>query len=136
MCSVFLPGATRQCLPASTDRRLQTFPNTCMQVTPLAKQHVHTGVGTIQRTHCFALSSSSAETHVSGQLGILYEFPFSGCSCLFYAYHPCLFPGSYPRVVRQCDARFIVGHRRRRLDRKSTRLNSSHSQISYAVFCF
>src|SRR2546430_10534772 len=25
--------------------------------------------------------------------------------------------------------------RRRRLDRKSTRLNSSHSQISYAVFC-
>src|SRR5688572_31034476 len=29
------------------------------------------------------------------------------------------------------------GHSRRRLlrDRKSTRLNSSHSQISYAVFC-
>src|SRR3990167_1714809 len=24
----------------------------------------------------------------------------------------------------------------RKLDRKSTRLNSSHSQISYAVFCF
>src|SRR2546430_11972835 len=38
----------------------------------------------------------------------------------------------------------IVGHEayadriseaRRRIDRKSTRLNSSHSQISYAVFC-
>src|SRR5688572_31261291 len=27
------------------------------------------------------------------------------------------------------------GGGRRRLDRKSTRLNSSHSQISYAVFC-
>src|SRR2546430_12167822 len=27
------------------------------------------------------------------------------------------------------------GHERRRQDRKSTRLNSSHSQISYAVFC-
>src|SRR2546430_10626394 len=27
----------------------------------------------------------------------------------------------------------VVEHRR--LDRKSTRLNSSHSQISYAVFC-
>src|SRR2546430_6672391 len=27
--------------------------------------------------------------------------------------------------------RAVVGH----LDRKSTRLNSSHSQISYAVFC-
>src|SRR5688572_31410302 len=26
-------------------------------------------------------------------------------------------------------------HRRLRPDRKSTRLNSSHSQISYAVFC-
>src|SRR5438270_8139920 len=30
-----------------------------------------------------------------------------------------------------CDA----GHRVREEDRKSTRLNSSHSQISYAVFC-
>src|SRR5256886_12046336 len=29
----------------------------------------------------------------------------------------------------------IVTHRDLRLDRKSTRLNSSHSQISYAVFC-
>src|SRR5688572_31623666 len=26
-------------------------------------------------------------------------------------------------------------HREAKLDRKSTRLNSSHSQISYAVFC-
>src|SRR5688572_31093376 len=26
-------------------------------------------------------------------------------------------------------------HQRKREDRKSTRLNSSHSQISYAVFC-
>src|SRR2546421_7863350 len=28
-----------------------------------------------------------------------------------------------------------VGDRRRPVDRKSTRLNSSHDQISYAVFC-
>src|SRR5688572_31472302 len=28
-----------------------------------------------------------------------------------------------------------AGHERAREDRKSTRLNSSHSQISYAVFC-
>src|SRR2546430_9368875 len=28
-----------------------------------------------------------------------------------------------------------VGHDPARADRKSTRLNSSHSQISYAVFC-
>src|SRR2546430_13476944 len=31
------------------------------------------------------------------------------------------------------DATFA--HARRYVDRKSTRLNSSHSQISYAVFC-
>src|SRR2546430_8857850 len=35
-----------------------------------------------------------------------------------------------PRVVQQQSA-FRPVHR----DRKSTRLNSSHSQISYAVFC-
>src|SRR5688572_27560050 len=29
----------------------------------------------------------------------------------------------------------VVSQHRHRLDRKSTRLNSSHSQISYAVFC-
>src|SRR2546427_5677599 len=29
----------------------------------------------------------------------------------------------------------IKGHTMNMLDRKSTRLNSSHSQISYAVFC-
>src|SRR2546427_8626744 len=35
---------------------------------------------------------------------------------------------------RDRDARPAERHRRAR-DRKSTRLNSSHSQISYAVFC-
>src|SRR2546421_9359103 len=30
---------------------------------------------------------------------------------------------------------FLSPPRRRRRDRKSTRLNSSHDQISYAVFC-
>src|SRR2546427_9364366 len=29
----------------------------------------------------------------------------------------------------------LIGKRLRNRDRKSTRLNSSHSQISYAVFC-
>src|SRR2546430_7814746 len=35
-------------------------------------------------------------------------------------------------VLEQADPEVEVG---RTLDRKSTRLNSSHSQISYAVFC-
>src|SRR2546427_3315143 len=39
-------------------------------------------------------------------------------------------PGRVRRVLRRADP----GYRRLR-DRKSTRLNSSHSQISYAVFC-
>src|SRR2546430_6128138 len=55
-----------------------------------------------------------------------------------------LFP--YTTLFRSCGLRFdrrtggcLGGGRRRAsrklLDRKSTRLNSSHSQISYAVFC-
>src|SRR2546430_12434577 len=35
----------------------------------------------------------------------------------------------------QCEKSGRSGHELRNLDRKSTRLNSSHSQISYAVFC-
>src|SRR2546430_8729844 len=43
----------------------------------------------------------------------------------------------YRRVSRQLDARPDPRSPRNTsiLDRKSTRLNSSHSQISYAVFC-
>src|SRR2546430_12519542 len=41
--------------------------------------------------------------------------------------------GHRPRLDAQSRDR--GGQARRRLDRKSTRLNSSHSQISYAVFC-
>src|SRR2546430_8932662 len=37
--------------------------------------------------------------------------------------------------VFQLDAKGRVGQGFHDLDRKSTRLNSSHSQISYAVFC-
>src|SRR2546428_6082783 len=37
-------------------------------------------------------------------------------------------------VVETCDAMAGLNHQLR-LDRKSTRLNSSHDQISYAVFC-
>src|SRR5688572_33415074 len=37
-------------------------------------------------------------------------------------------PIDHPAEIAQADGRTV-------LDRKSTRLNSSHSQISYAVFC-
>src|SRR5256885_7127900 len=39
------------------------------------------------------------------------------------------------RVRHQTDARPERHQRRTRVDRKSTRLNSSHLVISYAVFC-
>src|SRR5579872_7578153 len=35
----------------------------------------------------------------------------------------------------RCDRRSARRHARARRDRKSTRLNSSHVRISYAVFC-
>src|SRR2546427_5351197 len=46
--------------------------------------------------------------------------------------------GRRPRVILHLEAREMVGRGLRggwHRDRKSTRLNSSHSQISYAVFC-
>src|SRR3712207_8232705 len=41
-----------------------------------------------------------------------------------------------PRNLREQPRRVLVGRQTRaRRDRKSTRLNSSHANISYAVFC-
>src|SRR3990167_2858833 len=43
----------------------------------------------------------------------------------------------WPMAVENCYSPALTHPEvwRRKLDRKSTRLNSSHSQISYAVFC-
>src|SRR2546422_7023096 len=38
-------------------------------------------------------------------------------------------------ACRPCRSQHASGSARRLLDRKSTRLNSSHGYISYAVFC-
>src|SRR5205807_3479236 len=44
---------------------------------------------------------------------------------------------SWPCIVSRCHHRAIGAgcHDRNKIDRKSTRLNSSHLVISYAVFC-
>src|SRR5205085_12581041 len=42
----------------------------------------------------------------------------------------CVPPAEIPNVAKQYGV-----SRKHAVDRKSTRLNSSHSQISYAVFC-
>src|SRR2546427_8103775 len=39
------------------------------------------------------------------------------------------------RAAAGAAATFSTSRSKQRVDRKSTRLNSSHSQISYAVFC-
>src|SRR5688572_18559224 len=52
------------------------------------------------------------------------------------AAEPCN-PWEVASELPQCggEERFRPKHREKFQDRKSTRLNSSHSQISYAVFC-
>src|SRR2546430_13159328 len=50
------------------------------------------------------------------------------------ASHP-LCRGPAHERVNLADTAAATGLTRTHLDRKSTRLNSSHSQISYAVFC-
>src|SRR5690349_23975156 len=39
------------------------------------------------------------------------------------------------RVAREAGYAAVMSHRSGETDRKSTRLNSSHVEISYAVFC-
>src|SRR5947209_14821781 len=46
-----------------------------------------------------------------------------------------LFRSHYASSRNGCVCPFTGGHRSRGGDRKSTRLNSSHANISYAVFC-
>src|SRR5688572_31929997 len=48
--------------------------------------------------------------------------------------HPARFPGN-PEVCDGLDNDCDLVVPANEVDRKSTRLNSSHSQISYAVFC-
>src|SRR3972149_8555735 len=60
-----------------------------------------------------------------------------------HIYEIKLIPSPRPLILKQTDYAFdetFAAHRshsshRSHADRKSTRLNSSHSQISYAVFC-
>src|SRR2546430_5508216 len=44
-------------------------------------------------------------------------------------------PATVRTSSRSCRSRSTSSFRSTTVDRKSTRLNSSHSQISYAVFC-
>src|SRR2546421_5163041 len=48
---------------------------------------------------------------------------------------PTTSPSATPREVPVRPTRIPWARKIRRIDRKSTRMNSSHDQISYAVFC-
>src|SRR2546427_9327110 len=48
---------------------------------------------------------------------------------------PAKDPGAKPSVFESAWSRIVRFESSPKEDRKSTRLNSSHSQISYAVFC-
>src|SRR5436309_15096087 len=48
---------------------------------------------------------------------------------------PRVVPTSYDRLIREIAERYGVEYALVKADRKSTRLNSSHVKISYAVFC-
>src|SRR5688572_32029291 len=54
------------------------------------------------------------------------------CQWLQYLHSVGLLKASFRPEQAVCEIRSLMRHRE---DRKSTRLNSSHSQISYAVFC-
>src|SRR3712207_6919401 len=65
-----------------------------------------------------------------------------GMSCQRYdGWRVCLGVQPSPLVLALCrpssynGATLIIAHDLERRDRKSTRLNSSHANISYAVFC-
>src|SRR2546430_7549943 len=73
-------------------------------------------------TTLFRSLPSSPRIHGSGSLGQKWFHPDEGTACLREA----------SRVRDGCRCSWPA---RGGTDRKSTRLNSSHSQISYAVFC-
>src|SRR5690349_23793961 len=66
----------------------------------------------------------------------LHSFPTRRSSDLRWRRHfRCRQPSTPRRASLNGDAREQSGSRRATRDRKSTRLNSSHVEISYAVFC-
>src|SRR2546427_5756944 len=58
-----------------------------------------------------------------------------GCSGMSYKLAFEKEPAREDKVYEEKGVRIFVDGKSYLLDRKSTRLNSSHSQISYAVFC-
>src|SRR5690606_40592119 len=90
-------------------------------------------------TYCFPLSLHDS-LPISYQSPIFDKkyFPYSLCMCdgsFFGKPDPLLFDTGVFQSLAPCDGGSDTHFHDYRLDRKSTRLNSSHVKISYAVFC-
>src|SRR5256886_11252589 len=81
------------------------------------------------KCHCRDCQQVTGGAFVPGMLLSREAFRFTRGQ-LRYHFTPSLRGGKHKRgFCPECGSRLTGG------DRKSTRLNSSHSQISYAVFC-
>src|SRR2546427_5096482 len=78
-----------------------------------------TEIYTLSLHDALPISLAHARVHACGLIGIVQACAVGGKG--FMGAQPAMAPGQRPYGAQA--------------DRKSTRLNSSHSQISYAVFC-
>src|SRR2546430_5772416 len=117
---------------------MSTFPNeivTC-QLPDGRKRRVFVKYQTGQSHECYG-HRGDVPYEAEAYRRVLHSLPDFKPKCLGAHTNPntgdiSLFLEYVYRSVRLSD---IVWKRLTRQDRKSTRLNSSHSQISYAVFC-
>src|SRR5690606_40053859 len=81
--------------------------------------------------------SATGATAAGAGAGLLAAVAAAGCAGAASAWALEAMPGKGGRIdLRGVDASALAGAPPgRNLDRKSTRLNSSHVKISYAVFC-
>src|SRR5690606_41470074 len=74
----------------------------------------------------FLAAAGSHEPRAEAQCAFKTSCPCHGCHCV---------PPQLILTARRCLARRRAARLAQYRDRKSTRLNSSHVKISYAVFC-
>src|SRR5258707_7462758 len=86
----------------------------------IARHVSHVVVDTLVPAHC----RGRYEVSIGGQR----IFEYSDARCHDWSGHRCQYSGDTRGASAEPTRRFAE-------DRKSTRLNSSHANISYAVFC-